>query len=123
MWADKTFRDWASKIDPGSYMVGELKEGNEVQFISSESGYGVTSKVTKLIPNEFVALRQMLDTKEHGKRERGKEWAGGEETYSIAERGGVTTLTTIVDVPDGQKETFKVRVPQALERLRTLAEK
>lgn len=123
LWADRTFRDWASKIDAGTYMVGELKEGNEVQFISSVSGYGVTSKVSKLIPSEFVSFRQLLDTKERGRLEREQEWAGGEESYSLAEHGGVTTLTATLDVPTGQEETFKVRFPKALERLRTLAEK
>lgn len=104
-------------------MVGEMKEGNEVQFISSVSGYGVTSKVSKLIPNVFVSFRQMLDTKERGRLKREQEWAGGEESYSLADHGGVTTLTATLDVPAGQEETFKVRFPKALERIRTLAEK
>ena len=74
LWEDKTFRDWASIIDEGTYMVGEMKEGNEVQFISSVSGYGVTSMVEKYVPNEFVLFRQMADTQESGEREREKEW-------------------------------------------------
>ncbi len=39
IWEDKTFRDWASIIDEGTYMKGVMKEGNEVQFISSVKGY------------------------------------------------------------------------------------
>jgi hypothetical protein len=35
LWEDRTLRDWASIIDEGTYMVGVLEEGNEVQFISS----------------------------------------------------------------------------------------
>jgi uncharacterized protein YndB with AHSA1/START domain len=34
LWQDETFREWASVIDPETYMVGELEEGSEVQFIS-----------------------------------------------------------------------------------------
>jgi len=30
LWEDKTFRDWAGIIDEGTYMVGEIKEGNKV---------------------------------------------------------------------------------------------
>ena len=63
LWGDKTFRDWASIVDEGTYMVGELKEGSEVQFISSVSGYGVTSLIEKLARSEFVSFRQMADTK------------------------------------------------------------
>jgi len=122
LWEDKTFRDWANIVDEGTYMVGEIKEGNEVQFISSVSGYGVTSLIENLALNEFVSFRQMADTKDSGEREREKEWTGGTESYSLAENEGVTTLTVDIDVPPGQEETFKVRFPKALERVKILAE-
>lgn len=123
LWEDKTFRDWASIVDEGTYLVGEMKEGNEVQFISSVSGYGVRSLIEKLIPNEFVSFRQMADTKDRGEREREKEWTGGTESYSLAENDNITTLRVAINVPPGQKETFKVRFPKALERVKNLAEK
>ena len=123
LWEDKTFRDWSSLVDEGTYMVGEIKEGNEVQFISSVSGYGVTSLVEKLAINEFVLFRQMADTKDSRERKREKEWTGGTESYSLAENDGLTTLTVDIDVPPGQEETFKVRYPKALERVKILAEK
>ncbi len=104
-------------------MVGEIKERNEVQFISSVSGYGVTSLVEKLAQREFVSFRQMADTKDSGDQEREKEWTGGTESYSLAENEGVTTLTVSIDVPPGQEETFKIRFPKALERVKILAEK
>ncbi len=102
-------------------MVGELKEGGEVQFISSVNGYGVTSLVEKLILNKLVSFRNMADKKDSGERE--KEWTGGTESYSLAENDGVTTLTVNMDVPPGQEETFKIRLPKALERVKILAEK
>jgi hypothetical protein len=123
LWEDKTFRDWGNIIDEGQYMVGEIKEGNEVQFISSVSGYGVTSLIETLVLNEFVSFRQIADTKDSGEREREKEWTGGVESYSLSENDGVTTLTVDIDVPPGQEETFKVRFPKALERVKMLAEK
>jgi hypothetical protein len=123
LWEDKTFRDWGNIIDEGQYMVGEIKEGNEVQFISSVSGYGVTSLIETLVLNEFVSFRQIADTKDSGEREREKEWTGGVESYSLSENDGVTTLTVAIDVPPGQEETFKVRFPKALERVKMLAEK
>lgn len=73
LWDDKAFRDWGNIIDEGQYMVGEIKEGNEVQFISGESGYGVTSLIEKLEPNKFVLFRQMADTKDRGEQKREKE--------------------------------------------------
>ena len=122
LWEDKTFREWASIIDPETYMVGDLKEGNEVQFISSASGYGVTSLVEKLVTGEFLLLRHRADTQEDGKREREKEWTGGEESYSLTEKDGTTALTVTFGVPPELEEYFKVNYPKALKRVQVLAE-
>jgi hypothetical protein len=123
LWKDETFREWASIIDPGTYMIGDLKEGNEIQFISSASGYGVTSLVVKLVAGEFLLLRHRADTQEDGKREREKEWTGGEEIYSLAEKDGSTTLSVAFDVPPELEEEFKFNYPKALERVKLLAER
>lgn len=123
LWEDSTFRDWANIIDEGTYMKGEIEEGNEIQFISAVNGYGVTSLIEKLHPNEFVLFRHGADTKESGQQEREKEWTGGTESYSLTEKNGVTTLIVKMDVPKEQEETFAIRFPRALECIKTLAEK
>lgn len=123
LWEDVTFRDWASIIDEGTYMKGVMKEGNEIQFISSVNGYGVTSLIEKLNPNEFVLFKHGADTKESGQQEREKEWSGGTESYSLTEKNGVTTLIVKIDVPQEQEETFNIKLPIALERIKILAEK
>jgi len=123
LWQDETFRQWAGIIDPGTYMVGELKEGSEVQFISSENGYGVTSLVEKLVAGEFLLLRHHADTQEDGKRERAQEWTGGTESYSLVEKDGATTLIAAFDVPSEMEEMFKVSYPKALEQVKVLAER
>jgi len=123
LWQDQTFREWAGIIDPETYLVGVLKEGNEVQFISAANGYGVTSLVEKLVASEFLLLRHRADTQENGKREREKEWTGGTESYSLAEKDGTTTLTVAFDVPPELEEYFKVNYPKALERVKVLAER
>ena len=123
LWEDATFRDWASIIDEGTYMKGIMKEGNEIQFLSSLNGYGVTSLIAKLSPNEYVLFRHNADTKESGQQEREKEWTGGTESYSLSEKNGVTTLIVKIDVPQEQEETFRIRLPKAMERIKMLAEK
>lgn len=123
LWQDKTFREWASIIDPGTYMQGELKAGNEIQFISSRNGYGVTSLVEKLVPNEFLLLRHHADTQEYGEQDREKQWTGGGESYTLTEEDGTTTLTVVFDVPTELEEYFKVNYPKALERVKTLSER
>lgn len=122
LWQNETFRQWANIIDPETYMVGDLKEGNEVQFISAASGYGVTSLVAQLVPGEFLLLKHQADTQSSGTREREKQWTGGQESYSLTEKDGTTTLTVAFDVPSELEEEFKVSYPKALERVKVLAE-
>ncbi len=104
-------------------MVGELNEGNEVQFISSSGGYGVTSLVEKLTPGEFLLLRHSADTQDNGEREREKEWTGGQESYLLTENDGITTLSVAFDVPSELEEEFKISYPKALNRVKALAER
>lgn len=123
LWRDETFRQWAGIIDPGTHMVGDLNEGNEVQFISAENGYGVTSLVEKLTPNEYLLLRHSADTKDSGAQEREKEWTGGAESYALTENEGITTLTVAFDVPPELEEYFETNYPKALEKIKELAER
>ncbi len=123
LWQDETFRQWAGIIDPGTFMVGELKQGNEVQYISSENGYGVTSLVEKLIANEYLLLRHHADTQDNGKRERAQEWTGGKESYLLSQRNGTTNLTVAFDVPAEMEELFNDLYPKALQQVKLLAEK
>lgn len=122
LWQDETFRQWASLIDPGTYMVGDLKPGNEVQFISSENGYGVKSLVEELVPNEFLLLRHQADTQDSGEQEREKEWTGGSESYTLAEEDGITTLAISFGVPEDMEEYFKTNYPKAMDKIKELAE-
>jgi len=90
--------------------------------ISSVNGYGVTDLIERLIPNEFVLFRHSADTSESGKQIRTNEWTGGSESYSLIEENGITTLLVKTDVPSEQEETFNIRFPRALERVKALAE-
>lgn len=123
LWQDETLRQWAGIIDPGTYMTGELKAGSEVQFISAENGYGVTSLVEKVTPGEFLLLRHHADTQDSGQHDREKEWTGGTESYTLTEQAGTTTLTVAFDVPPKMEDYFKTNYPKALERVKVLAEK
>ena len=122
LWRDETFREWANLIDAGTYMVGDLKEGGEIQFISA-NGYGVTSLVEKLTPGEFLLLRHQADTQDEGWREREKEWTGGEETYTLVDNDDATVFSVAFDVPPEQEEYFQTNYPKAMQQIKLLAEK
>lgn len=123
LWEDQTFREWANLIDEGTYMKGELKEGGEVEFISSVNGYGVTSFVERLIPEEFVRLKHLADTQEYGSDHREKEWTGGSESYRLSEVEGLTELTLIMDVPDDLENYFSTVYPSVLSSIKALSER
>lgn len=121
LWQDATLREWAGIVDPGTCMVGELVEGATVQFNSAE-GYGVTSLVAKLIPNEFILFRHKADTKDVGESRRDDQWTGGEESYTLTEKEGVTTLKLQFDVPEELAGVMNELYPRALNRIKELAE-
>ncbi len=124
LWDDQTLRDWANIIDEGTYMVGDLQEGNEVNFMSA-SGYGVTSRVEKLVPYERVSFRQIADIKtgaDGSLEKREKQWAGGTEDYVLEEHHGKVTLTVTQDVPDELVDYFEKTLPKVLDRIKVLAE-
>jgi hypothetical protein len=124
LWSDQTLRDWANIIDEGTYMEGKLQQGNEISFMSA-SGFGVSSKVEKLIPYKYVSLRQIADIKvgkDGAIEKRDKQWTGGLESYELEESNGKVALTVTQDVPEELVEMFNTRIPQSLERVKVLAE-
>ncbi|OJV63776.1 MAG: hypothetical protein BGO41_00265 [Clostridiales bacterium 38-18] len=127
LWNDQTFRDWANLIDEGTFMKGELKEGCEVEYISSINGYGVTSYVEKLILNEYVKLKHLADTKENGTENREKEWTGGTESYQLTESASsagdvLTELSIVMDVPENLVDYFNEVYPKVMHRIKDLSE-
>ena len=129
LWSDNTFRDWSSIIDEGTFMVGNLEEGSEVNFIGNKTegvSYGVTAKVEKLTPNELISFTRIADIQvnEDGSiSKRDKQWAGSLESYELEEHDHKITLSITQDVPEELVEYFQAKLPQALERIKELAEK
>src|SRR6185503_4508230 len=105
LWGDQTFRDWASIIGEGTYMVGELREGSEVNFIGNSDGearYGITSRVDKLIPNKYLLFTKIADivvNKDGTIEKRNKQWTGGTESYELKESNGKVVLSVIQELP------------------------
>ncbi|MFN7161189.1 MAG: SRPBCC domain-containing protein [Candidatus Gracilibacteria bacterium] len=124
LWSDKSFRDWANIIDEGTYIDGDLQEGKEVNVMSA-SGYGVTVKVEKLTPYQFLLFKQVADIKvgkDGAVEKREKEWEGGSESYELKEKEGKVELIITEDVPENLVEYFDEKLPEVLERIKVLAE-
>lgn len=122
LWQDESLRDWSGIVDPGTYMVGELKQGATVQFNSAE-GYGVTSLVAELVPGEFILFKHQADTQDSGKNNRDDQWTGGQESYKLTENNGVTVLEMSLDVPPELEKIMSASYPKALGRVKELSER
>lgn len=122
LWDEHSFRDWANNIDEGTYLKGNLVEGNEIQFISSVNGYGVTSLVAKLIPNKYILFKHAADTQNTGTETRDKQWSGGFESYTLVEENNRTLLTIRSEIPEELVDYFNQAMPIALNRIKELAE-
>lgn len=122
LWQDRTFREWADLIDAGTYMVGDLKEGSTVQFISAE-GYGVTSLVSALIPDAYVSFKHQADTQDEDSNSRDDQWTGGRESYTLMDDDSATTLTMSFDVPVELEKAMRESYPKALQKVKELSEK
>lgn len=122
LWDKQSFRDWANNIDEGTYLKGNLVEGNEIQFISSVNGYGVTSLVAELIPNQYILFKHAADTQNTGAVTRDKQWTGGSESYTLVEENNSTLLTIRSEIPEELVDYFNQAMPIALNRIKELAE-
>jgi len=122
LWDKQSFRDWANNIDEGTYLKGDLVEGNEIQFISSVNGYGVTSLVAELIPNQYILFKHAADTQNTGAEKRDKQWTGGSESYTLVEENNSTLLTIRSEIPEELVDYFNQAMPIALNRIKELAE-
>lgn len=121
LWQDETLRQWAGIIDPGTHLVGDLKLGNQIQFISG-NGYGVSSLVKQLTKNEFLLLHHNADTQDEGKNTRDNQWTGGSESYQLTEQNHTTKLTITFDVPPELEDYFQTTYPKALQKIKSLSE-
>lgn len=124
LWNDESYRKWTSVFSEGSYADTDWKEGSKVLFLSGD-GSGMYSQVARNIPNEFMSFRHLGVVKngiEQPMDEETKQWSGAMENYRLREKDGVTELTTEMDMTDDFADYFEKTLPQALEKVKELAE-
>lgn len=121
LWDDASFRDWSSVFAEGSYAVSDWNEGGQIQFIDPSSGSGMSSVIEKKRPGEFISFRHEAEIKD-GKVQPPAEWSGAHENYTLTVKGGKTIVTVDLDAPDEYRQMFEDKFPQALQRVKTLAE-
>ena len=121
LWDDASFRDWTSVFAEGSYAVSDRNEGSTIQFIDPSSRNGMSAIIEKKRPGEFMSFRHEAEI-ENGKVQPPAAWSGAHENYTLTANDGRTTLTVDLDAPDDYREMFEGKFPEALQRVKQLAE-
>ncbi len=124
LWDDATYRQWAAPFHEGSHAVSDWKEGSKILFLGPE-GSGMTSRIARLIPNEFMSFEHLGEVKngvEDFATAQEKGWAWGCENYSLRENGSGTELLVELDSDGNYDEYFNGAFPKALQKVKELAE-
>jgi uncharacterized protein YndB with AHSA1/START domain len=121
LWDDASYRDWTRAFSEGSYAVSDWNEGSTVQFLDASGGHGMSAVIERKRPGEFMSFRHEAEIKD-GQVQPPAEWSGAHEDYRLTGSDGRTTLTVDLDTPDEYRQMFEGKFPQALQRVKTLAE-
>ncbi|HEY6976064.1 MAG TPA: SRPBCC domain-containing protein [Chitinophagaceae bacterium] len=127
LWEDESYRKWTSPFMEGSYAVTDnWKEGSKVLFLGPKES-GMVSMVAENRPNEYMSFKHLGEVKdgvEDTTSEQAKQWSGATENYTLVKTAKGTDLKVEMEgnISNDFKEYFLKTWPEALEKVRELAE-
>ncbi len=125
LWDLIYYQTWTSVFAETSTVITDnWKEGSKILFVD-HSGNGMVSKVLSNKANDtmtFQHLGMIKDGIEDTSSDEMKAWSGATESYHVEEQYGTTTLSASLDSNEQMKDFFSSTFPQALEKVKGLAE-
>lgn len=126
MWNDRNYPEWTAPFAEGSRAETDWQEGSRIIFLNGE-GEGMISKIKTREEPELMVFQHLGMVDKEGKEDfdsdKVKKWAGAEEIYHYRTENGNTTLEVEMDVDEEYKDYFEKVWPQALQKVKELAEK
>ncbi len=130
MLDDQPYREWTKAFHEGSYYKGSWEKGSKILFLgpdpeTGEEG-GMVSRIAENNPHEFISIEHLgivQNGVEDTTSEEARKWAPAYENYTLKDKDGATELLVDMDVDEKESEEFKKMWPDALERLKALAER
>lgn len=125
LWDDVTYRQWSSVFSEGSWAATDWQKGSKVLFLD-DNYCGMVATIAEIIPNEFMSFKHLGtvdDGEEDTESEHVKEWAGALENHTLETVDGKTELTINIDVTEEFKDYFLNVWPEAMKKIKELAEK
>lgn len=126
MLDDATYRQWTTAFEPGSNFKGSWEEGSEINFLDSSGKMGMHSRIKTNRPQEFISIEHLgvvQDGKVDTESPFAKSWAPAFENYTFKDVDGGTEVSVDQDMEEKYVEMFNEKWPQALAKLKELAEK
>ncbi len=130
MLDNQTYRQWTEVFHPGSYYKGNWEKDSKMLFLgpnpeTGEEG-GMIAKVVENKPYEYISLEHVgiiNNGVEDTTSDEVAKWTPAFENYTFTEENGVTTVSIEMDVLEEHMEMFNQMWPEALEKLKEIAEK
>ena len=128
MLDEDSYREWTAVFASGSHYVGDWNEGSKMLFLApGDSGTmgGMVSRIKENRPYEYLSIEHLgivQDGEEVTSGESAGEWAGALENYTFREKNGRTEVLIDMDSDEEYDEMMQEMWPQALHRLKELAE-
>ena len=130
MLDDKSYREWTTAFNEGSYYKGSWEKGSKILFLgpdpeSGEEG-GMVSRIAENKPYEYISIEHLgivHNGVEDTTSEEAKKWAPAFENYTFNEKDGKTEVLVDLDVDEKEAEMFSKMWPEALKKLKGIAER
>jgi hypothetical protein len=124
LWDESTYRKWTSVFSEGSTVKTDWKKGSKVLFVDGTNS-GMVSMIADNKPGEYMSFKHLgmvKDGVEDMENEETKRWSGAMENYTLSTINGKTQVQVDIDITDDFVDYFEKTWPEALKKLKTIAE-
>jgi uncharacterized protein YndB with AHSA1/START domain len=124
----ETYPQWTDIFGPGSNYQGDWKEGSKILFVAPNKNGKLDGMVSRIKENKeykFISIEHfgvLQDGVEDTTSDTVKNWAGALENYTFIEKDGKTEVLVDMDSDDEYSDMFLKLWPQALNKVKALAE-
>lgn len=130
MLDDKPYREWTKTFSEGSYYQGSWEKGSKILFLGPDPTTGgeggMVGRIAENKRYEFISIEHLgivQNGVEDTTSEAARKWAPAFENYTFKDKGGATEVLVDTDVEDEHAQMFNEMWPEALRKLKELAEK
>lgn len=131
MLGDATYQEWTLPFNPaGSRFEGSWEKGSKIRFLGAGTGEGeqeggMYAQIVENRPHEFVSIRHLGEIAPDGTESAWPD-TGMEslENYTLLDTdGGTDVQVDLLGLPDAWTEMMDEAWPQALAKLKDIAER